>query len=506
MKSIAAFSMVIAIASAYASTAGSTYELSPNFKDFIGKRRAKRSWDENDTINVTSTFDYNNDKVYGVNLGGWMVTEPYITPTLYWDASADGTEATVPVDEYHYCKQLGTEECHARLKKHWDSWIVESDFEKIKKYGFNTVRFPIGYWAFAHLSSDPYCFGQEDYLDKAIQWCRKYGLFLWIDLHGVPGSQNGFDNSGLRDHVDWQKDSLYVDLSLEILHYIMAKYGGKEYKDVVSAIQVLNEPLGSRLNINKLEEFYVNSYTQMRYLKSDNYIAYHDAFMAPEFWDTRLTGKVSHSSNITLYPQMGNLTGYTNTSTYQGDYYNIIIDHHRYEVFDVGQLSQTIDEHIASLKAYTSAILKEEKPKLVGEWAAAITDCAFWLNGVGRGARYDGSFQSTKKLGGCAYANDFGEWTNERRIEVRKLIEAQLDLYNQTSGFIFWCYKTEDAIEWDLEKLIDYGLFPQPLADRRYVSVLSSDAAIVSSPLTNIPKIELIVLILTACALGLELL
>ncbi|KAH3660448.1 hypothetical protein OGAPHI_007034, partial [Ogataea philodendri] len=185
---------------------------------------------------------------------------------------------------------------------------------------------------------------------------------------------------------------------------------------------------------------------------------------------------------------------------------NIVIDHHRYEVFDLGQLSQSVEEHIASLKTYTSAITSEKIPKLVGEWAAAITDCAFWLNGVGRGARYNGTYQSSTNLGDCSYANDFSEWTGKRKTEVRKLVEAQLDLFNQTSGFIFWCYKTEDAIEWDLEKLVEYDLFPQPLTHRKYASVLSSDSIMtVSYTPKLIPQIEIIVLLLTTVALGVEL-
>ncbi|KAH3660449.1 hypothetical protein OGAPHI_007035, partial [Ogataea philodendri] len=317
MKGIVSLSTLIAVVGGYVVKTKEDFEYSPQLQDYLSKRHYKRLYDD---LNATSkrVFDYDNEKVYGVNLGGWVVTEPYISPSLYWNASTDGTEATVPIDEYHYCKTLGTEECYTRLKDHWDTWIVEDDFKKIKSWGFNTVRFPIGYWAFAHLSTDPYCFGQEEYLEKAIEWCRNQGLYIWIDLHGVPGSQNGFDNSGLRDHVNWQHHQAYIDLSLEILQYIMAKYGGNEYEDVVSAIQVLNEPLGPRLNMNQLEEFYLNSYTQMKYLKNDISLAYHDAFMAPGYWDSRMTGKVSHTTNLTLYPNTGNLTGYTNSSNYQG--------------------------------------------------------------------------------------------------------------------------------------------------------------------------------------------
>jgi glucan 1,3-beta-glucosidase len=66
--------------------------------------------------------------VRGVNLGGWLVTEPWcvvssalcvrttlmlcrITPSLY-----DGTNA---VDEWTLCNQLGKSSCTNVLQEHW---------------------------------------------------------------------------------------------------------------------------------------------------------------------------------------------------------------------------------------------------------------------------------------------------------------------------------------------------------------------------------------------------
>ena len=56
----------------------------------------------------------------------------------------------------------------------------------------NHVRIPIGYWAFEVADDEPYISGQLPYLQKALAWCEKYGLKAVIDLHGAPGSQNGF--------------------------------------------------------------------------------------------------------------------------------------------------------------------------------------------------------------------------------------------------------------------------------------------------------------------------
>ena len=55
------------------------------------------------------------------------------------------------------------------------------------------MRIPIGYWAYEVASGEPYIQGQREYLLKAVDWAGKHGLKVIIDLHGVPGSQNGYD-------------------------------------------------------------------------------------------------------------------------------------------------------------------------------------------------------------------------------------------------------------------------------------------------------------------------
>ncbi len=34
-------------------------------------------------------------------------------------------------------------------------------------------------------------------------WANEIGLKILLDLHGAPGSQNGFDNSGRRGDILW---------------------------------------------------------------------------------------------------------------------------------------------------------------------------------------------------------------------------------------------------------------------------------------------------------------
>jgi glucan 1,3-beta-glucosidase len=71
------------------------------------------------------------------------------------------------------------------------------------EYGLNHVRIPIGYWAFDIVEGEPFIPGQLAYLDKAVTWARAHNIKIQLDLHGVPGSQNGYDHSGRKGAANW---------------------------------------------------------------------------------------------------------------------------------------------------------------------------------------------------------------------------------------------------------------------------------------------------------------
>lgn len=90
------------------------------------------------------------------------------------------------------------------LRKHFDTWMTEDDWKQIAAAGLNHVRIPFPYWAFAEINHEPYLtLNRFAKLKEGVLLCKKYGLKVWIDLHGVPGSQNGYDNSGHADGEHW---------------------------------------------------------------------------------------------------------------------------------------------------------------------------------------------------------------------------------------------------------------------------------------------------------------
>lgn len=363
----------------------------------------------------------------------------FITPSLF---EVFGDDANTPVDEYHYTQVLGKETALSRLTQHWDAWFTEQDFiDMVQSYSLNHVRIPIGYWAFKTLDNDPYVQGQEAYLDKAIGWARKAGLKVWVDLHGAPGSQNGFDNSGLRDSVGWQQGN-NTAITLEVLAYMAKKYGSPEYNDVVTAIELINEPLGPVLDMGALKQFYRDGYSTVRQASNARAVVFHDAFMEMNYWN----------DNWLQLP----------------DYYFVLLDHHHYQIFSPGEVSRSIDEHINYACQLGWKTQSEYHWRIVGEWSAALTDCAKWLNGVGKGPRYTGAFKDSFYVGSCDNRDDVSTWSQEQINNSRRYVEAQLEAYDQGAGWIYWCYKTERAFEWDFRRLVNAGIFPYPFNHRKY--------------------------------------
>lgn len=381
-------------------------------------------------------FRWGTDKIRGVNIGGWLVLEPWITPSIFDAANKNRPEKDI-VDEYTLSEKLGPDAALAVLRKHWDSFVTWQDFNKIKDAGFNIVRIPIGYWAYDTFDS-PYVKGAAAYIDAAVDWARLLGLKIVIDLHGAPGSQNGYDNSGQRiDVPTWQTGNT-VKQTLQVLKTISDKYAQPSLQDVIVGIQILNEPAQyweDKIKLDVTKQFYRDGYGQVRDI-SDTPVIIGDGFMPPSSWNGFLTPSDNGAQNVAL-------------------------DHHEYQIFDNGFIQWSPAEHTEYVCTNADSYNGADKWTFVGEWTGAMTDCARYLNGYGRGARYDGTLNNVPKVGNCGWQNDIKQWPQSYKNETRKYIEAQISAFeNKTQGWFWWNFKTESSAEWDAFNLIDAGVFP----------------------------------------------
>ncbi|KAK8085804.1 glycoside hydrolase family 5 protein [Apiospora hydei] len=367
-------------------------------------------------------------KIRGVNLGGWLLLEPWITPSIF-EATPDSV-----VDEYTMGQVVGKNEATKRLQQHWSSFINEGDFHDIASKGLNFVRIPIGYWAITPLNGDPYSQGAYEYLGRALDWAQSANLKVMIDLHGAPGSQNGLDNSGQRGGIGWLQGDT-VAQTVRALEKIRNDHASHP---AVAAIELLNEPMGPKIDMGAVKSFMDQGYQSLS--KSGVTVAFHDAFQGPAAWN-----------------DWGN------------DKQDLLLDTHHYEVFDVGQLHMDVGAHISSACGFGGQMASSNKKTINGEWCGAMTDCAYWLNGRGIGARWDGTFnyqgQGSSYIGACDGAKRRGsidQIQGQDRANLRDFINAQMVAYDKADGWIFWTWKTESAPEWDYRALANAGVIPVP--------------------------------------------
>ena len=136
-----------------------------------------------------------NTQVRGVNLGGWLVLEPWITPSLFYQFLGKD-QGEVAMDLYSFCEVLGPEEANRQLRAHWDSWVTSDIIAELATAGINSIRLPVGDWMYQPYYPYEACTaGALEKVDWLLGEAHSKGISVLIDIHGVLGSQNGFDNS-----------------------------------------------------------------------------------------------------------------------------------------------------------------------------------------------------------------------------------------------------------------------------------------------------------------------
>lgn len=270
-------------------------------------------------------------RLRGVNLGGWLVLERWMTPSVF-----AGTDAR---DEYGFMHTPGAAKT---LAAHHRTFIQEEDFRWIAEHGLNAVRIPIGYWVFG--DEPPYA-SSIDHLDWAIKMARKYDLKVLIDLHGAPGSQNGNDHSGKIGQAEWFDSSMHQTQTIAVLVRLAERY---KSDDTVWGIELLNEP-DRRLRQPVLRDFYRSAYDEIsRVARPGLTVVFSDAF-----------SPVMLSGALRQRPK-----------------FPVMMDTHWYH-FMVPRLVRpylpmTVYFWHLRLHAWILSLLARQQPIMVGEWSAVI--------------------------------------------------------------------------------------------------------------------------------------
>lgn len=178
------------------------------------------------------------DIVYlrGVNLGGWQVHEPWMSPLA-------GTR-----DDYDMrrvlAQRFGDSGRDSLINAYQDTYLQEKDFRILSNLGMSAVRLPIYY--LNHMNEDGSwkrdASGRIDF--RRIEWvvnmAKKYRMYVILDLHGAPGSQNGADHSGkIGGSGELWNNPRYQEQTLAFWRELARRFRNES---TVAGYDILNEP------------------------------------------------------------------------------------------------------------------------------------------------------------------------------------------------------------------------------------------------------------------------
>lgn len=396
-------------------------------------------------------------KIKGVNLGNWLVLEKWMLPELF--------EGTGAEDEVWLNRKMNPAELKEKMKEHRDTFITEQDFAFIKEQGIWLLRIPVPYFIFG---DRPPFNGCVEYLDKAFDWAEKYGLQILIDLHTVPGSQNGYDNGGLTGVCKWCKNPEEVEFALTVLERLAKRYGQREG---LYGIEVLNEPIsflvyatapstGKAVDKEEakgsgyvplpfLENFYRNAYRRLRKILPENKtIVFHEGFRL------RHWGKFFHKEHMK----------------------NVVLDTHIYifamESFVPIHMPWVYQIYIKSQQRLIERIQKDV-PVVVGEWCI----CNKYAEKAVSQAKSEETAAKEKQektTSEVKLAEDISDKSAKviEQDELRKkryleIAAMQLQAWESGAGWIYWSYqfkpnRKEPLDEkwkesWDFSRCVENG-------------------------------------------------
>lgn len=173
----------------------------------------------------------------GMGLGGWLLPEGYMWKFYTKCDRPRRIEALIE-------GLCGAEYAKSFWERYYSAYITEKDIAWIADQGLNSVRLAMNA---RHLfdtdehGNAAFHPATLRYVDDCVSWCKKHGLYLFLDMHAAPGGQTGQNIDDSENDVP----ELFTDTKNQDLLVKMWCLLAERYRDepAVGGYDLLNEPL-----------------------------------------------------------------------------------------------------------------------------------------------------------------------------------------------------------------------------------------------------------------------
>ncbi|KAF2140295.1 glycoside hydrolase family 5 protein [Aplosporella prunicola CBS 121167] len=359
-------------------------------------------------------------KIRGVNLGSQFLIEPWMSRQAWADIGCTGAEAEFQCVKNNFGGDINR--ASAAFQRHWASWITRNDINKMLSYGLNTIRIPLGWWMKEDLvkSGEYFPKGGFTHLENICRWATDAGMYIIIDLHGVPGTQlerQPFTGNS-SDRAYFYQSDYQSGRSYEFLSWMTQQILINPVFKNVGAIGVINEPKFNTIDGDTkwmVEHYYGSAIDSIRNVEASRGVSGNSRLHIMLMDDLWGSGSRDPTSSLTA-----------------GQKSFLLFDDHNY------QEGPTSGKDAAGIIAYACGdnrvtALEPGNTKVVGEFAMALSQSS----GLRPETNYKSFYQS--------------------------YFAAQQWQYEKTNGWVFWTWKTDQRdlgnwLQWSYSGAVENGL------------------------------------------------
>ncbi|OXV05484.1 hypothetical protein Egran_06748 [Elaphomyces granulatus] len=373
-----------------------------------GENLFKRSVPISDSISNNSSLP-SVSKVRCANLGSLYIIEPWMVAKS-WESMGCGSTGS----EFDCVKLLGQQRANEVFANHWSTFITQSDIQRMRSYGLNTIRIPLGYWIYEDLvdrGTEYFPQGGLAYLEKVCGWASDEGIYIILDLHGAPGAQQPYVSfTGQLSPKNFYNDNNY-ERALRFLEWAANLVHTNDNFRNVGMLEVVNEPATVSSQAESLRtEYYPQAFQRIRDAETKLQIQ-PNKYLHVQMMDKRWgSGDPNQALNDTSYAAY---------------------DSHTYLMF-----SNTPVDKDTYIKTSCNDDRSGNQPTIVGEFSMGVPQ----------------KFTSTQ------------EWTskNPNNTEFyQKWFAALISKYEKQLGWCFWSWKTElGDYRWSYDEAVQAGVIP----------------------------------------------